>query len=198
MKIAVLASGRGSNFSAIVRAVKRGRIKAQISLLICDRPGARVLAKARRAKVKTSLVKREDFLNRQDFEQKIIQRLEDEAIDLIVLAGYMRLLSNEFVRKYKNRILNIHPSLLPAFKGTSAIEDAFNYGVKVTGVTVHFVDEGMDSGPIVLQQAVKIARADTLASLEARIHKAEHKLYPKAIALFAEGKLGIEGRSVIQ
>jgi phosphoribosylglycinamide formyltransferase-1 len=196
MNIAVFASGRGTNFAAIIRAVKKGKIKANLSLLICDNPKAGAIARARRAGIKIALVKREDFSSKGDFENKIIEYLQQEKIDLIVLAGFMRILSPELVTQYKNKIINIHPALLPSFKGVHGIADAFNYGVKVTGVTVHFVDEKMDHGPIILQQTVKIEEDDTLESLEAKIHKVEHKLYPEAIRLFVEGKLNIEARKV--
>jgi phosphoribosylglycinamide formyltransferase-1 len=196
MNIAIFASGRGSNFSAIWRAVKKGKIKANLSLLVCDNPKAAVLAKAKRAGVEIALVKREDFSTKKDFENKIIQHLEENKIDLIVLAGFMRMLTPEFVARYQNKILNIHPALLPSFKGESAIKDAFDYGAKITGVSVHFVDEKMDHGPIILQQQVEIEEDDTLEILEKKIHKIEHKLYPEAIKLFVEGKLRIEGRKV--
>ena len=196
MNIAVFASGRGSNFSAIARAVKNGKIKAILALLVCDNPKAKVLAKAKRQGVKIVLVKEEDFANKKDFEEKIIQHLKEENIELIVLAGFMRLLSPEFISQYKNKILNIHPALLPSFKGTAGIKDAFDYGVKITGVTVHFVDEEMDHGSIILQQAMKIEEDDTLETLEAKIHKIEHKIYPEAVRLFVEGKLKLEGRKV--
>lgn len=194
--IAVFASGRGTNFSAIVRAVKKGIIKANLSLLVCDNPKAKVLAKAKRQGIKIALVKREDFATKKDFEERIIQHLEENKIDLIVLAGFMRLLGSELVQKYKGRIINIHPALLPSFKGSEGIKDAFDYGVKVSGVTVHFVDEKMDHGPIILQEAVKIKEDDTLKTLEAKIHKIEHKIYPQAIKLFLEGRLKIQARKV--
>jgi len=196
MNIAVFASGRGTNFAAIIRAVKRGKIKANLSLLVCDNPHAGAIGRAKRAGIKVAMVKREDFASKKDFEDKIIQHLEENNIDLIVLAGFMRILSPDLVARYKNKILNIHPALLPSFKGAQAILDAFEYGVKVTGVTVHFVDEKMDHGPIILQQAVKIEEEDTLESLEAKIHKIEHKLYPQVISLFVEGKLEVEARKV--
>ena len=196
MNIAVFASGRGSNFIAIARAVKKGKIKANLSLLVCDNPSAGAIGRAKRAGIKVALVERKDFTAKGDFEAKIIEHLEENKIDLIVLAGFMRMLSAEFVEKYKGRILNIHPALLPSFKGEKAIIDAFDYGVKVTGVTVHFVDEKMDHGPIILQAPVKVEESDTLESLESKIHKLEHKLYPEAIRLFVEGKLRIEARKV--
>jgi len=189
MNIAVMASGTGTNFSAIARAVKKGKIKANLSLLVCDNPKAGVIGRARRAGVKVVLVERGD-------ELKITQHLEEAKIDLIVLAGFMRLLSAGFVQRYKGRIINIHPALLPSFKGCQAIKDAFDYGVKVTGVTVHFVDEETDHGPIILQKAVEIGELDTLKSLESKIHKIEHQLYPEAIRLFVEAKLRIEDRKV--
>jgi len=196
MNIAVFASGRGTNFSAIARAVKKGKIQANLSLLVCDNPKAAVIGRAKRAGVEVVLVERKDFSARNDFYDKISRYLEERKIDLVVLAGFMHLLSPEFVSRYRNKILNIHPALLPSFKGTEGIKDAFDYGVKAAGVTVHFVDEEMDHGPIILQEAVKIEEGDTLETLEAKIHKAEHKLYPQAIKLFAEGKLRIEGRKV--
>ncbi len=196
MNIAVFASGRGTNFGAIIRAVKKGSIKANLALLVSDNPKAGAIGRAKRAGVKVEVVKKQDFSSQKDFENKIIEHLDAEKIDLIVLAGFMRLLGPELVRRYKGRILNIHPAILPCFKGAHGIEDAFNYGVKVTGVTVHFVDEEMDHGPIILQEAVKIKQTDTLESLEARVHKLEHKIYPRAIALFIEGKLRIVDRKV--
>lgn len=196
MNIAVFASGRGSNFSAIVRAVKKGIINANLSLLVCDNPQAGVLGKAARAGVKIALIKRKDFATKEEFEAKIIEALKREKIDLIVLAGFMRILGSEIIRAYKNRIINIHPALLPSFKGAHAIKDAFLYGVKVTGVTVHFVDEEIDGGPIILQEAISIKKEDTLESLENRIHKIEHKILPFAIRLFIEGRLRVEGRKV--
>lgn len=194
--IAVFASGRGTNFSAIIRAVKKGSIKANLSLLISDNPKAGAVARARRAGIKAVLIKREDFATRDDFEEEIIRYLGENSIDLVVLAGFMRLLGPKIISRYKNKILNIHPALLPSFRGAHGIKDAFDYGVKATGVTVHFVDEKMDHGPIALQAAVKIEENDTLESLEAKVHKVEHKLYPQAIRLFLEGRLKIEGRGV--
>jgi phosphoribosylglycinamide formyltransferase-1 len=196
MNIAVFASGRGTNFSAIIRAVKKGKIKANLSLLVCDNSKAAAIGRAKRWGIKIALVKREDFATKKDFEDKIVQHLEENKIDLIVLAGFMRVLSAEFVGRYENKILNIHPSLLPSFKGMQGIIDAFEYGVKYTGVTVHFVDDKMDHGPIVLQAHVKIEEDDTPQTLEAKIHKIEHRVYPEAIRLFTENKLKVEGRHV--
>ena len=196
MNIAVFASGRGTNFGAIIRAVKKGRIKANLALLVCDQTGAGAISRAKRAGVRVALVKREDFASKEDFEIKIAENLNENKIDLIVLAGFMRLLSADFVRRFKNKILNIHPALLPSFKGAHGLKDAFSYGVKVTGVTVHLVDEEMDHGPIILQRPVLVEEGDTPETLESKIHKLEHKLYPEAISLFVEGRIKIEGRKV--
>ena len=194
--IAIFASGNGTNFSAIAESVKKGAFKVNLGLLVCDNPQAKVIGRAKKFGVKVALIIREDFTSKEDFESRIIEYLEEEKVDLIVLAGFMRMLSENLVAKYKGKIINIHPSLLPSFKGAQAIKDAFDYGVKVTGVTVHFVDEKMDHGPVILQKEVRVSEADTLASLEAKVHKIEHKLYPEAIDLFARGKLKIKGRKV--
>jgi len=197
MNIAIFASGNGSNFEAIASAVKQNQLPLKIRLMVCDNPSARVIEKAAHAGIEALVIERGAFQSKKDFENAIIARLKKDGVELIVLAGYMRILSPEFVRAFKNRIINIHPSLLPSFKGAHGISDAFAYGAKVTGVTVHFVDEHMDHGPIIMQESVSIEEDDTLESLETRIHKLEHKIYPKAIALFAAGKLRIKGRKVV-
>ena len=197
MNLAIFASGRGSNFSAIVKAIKQDKIKIKLVILVSDQPEAAVVRRAKAAKVAVVLVRREDFPSRLDFEAAIIQRLNSYKIDLIVLAGFMRMLSPVFVKLYRNRIMNIHPSLLPAFKGAHAIKDAFDSQATSTGVTVHFIDALMDHGPVILQQEIKInRREDTLASLERRIHVLEHKLYPQAIQNFVAGRIKIEGKKV--
>jgi len=197
MNIAVFASGKGSNFSAVLKAAEKGIIKPGTILLVCDTPGAPVLEKAKKAHIPAALFERKSFRSKQDFEQAILRTLKEYSIDLIVLAGFMRMLSPEFVRAYKNRILNIHPSLLPAFKGAHGIKDAFEYGVTITGVTVHFVDEKMDNGPIILQEHIEIKKNDTLETLEKKIHTIEHILYPRVIKLFIEKRLKIKDRKVI-
>ena len=196
MNLAIFASGNGSNFSAIVKAIKQHKIKVKLVILICDNLKAFVIKRAQKAGVQVILVSRVDFASRVDFEKAIIQRLRSYKIDLIVLAGFMRMLSPAFVKQYRNRILNIHPSLLPAFKGSQAIKDAFDHKATCTGVTVHFVDEEMDHGPVILQEQIKIKNSDTLISLEKRIHLLEHKLYPQAIKLFSSGKMRLRGRRV--
>lgn len=197
MNIAVFASGNGSNFQAIADAVKAGRIKANLALLVCDNPQAYVLERAKKTGTEVFLAERKNFKDKSGLEAAIIKEVEKKKIGLIVLAGYMRLLSPAFVSRYKNKILNIHPALLPAFKGTEGIKDAFEYGAKIAGPTVHFVDEQTDHGPIVMQAAVMVDDDDTEETLAGKIHEQEHRIYPEAVRLFVEGKLKIAGRKVI-
>ncbi len=196
LNIAVFCSGNGSNFQAIAESVKCAEIKAKIALMVCDNPKAFALERAKKLGVKSLLIERKNFKTKNEFETEIIKNLEKENIKLICLAGYMRLVSPGLVQKYHHKILNVHPALLPSFKGTEGIKDALECGVKVTGVTVHFVDEEMDHGPIILQQGLQIEDNDTEESLACRIHEIEHQLYPRAVKLFIEGKLKVEGRRV--
>lgn len=196
LNMAVFVSGQGSNLQAIINAIKKHKIKANLSLVLSDNKNAYALKRAKRAKLKTVVIDPQPFKASEPFDSEVIKYLEEEKIDLIVLAGFMRILSPSLIAKYPNKILNIHPALLPSFKGAQAIKDAFDYGVKITGVTVHFVDEKMDHGPVILQGTVKIKDSDTLESLEAKIHKLEHKLYPQVIRLLIEGKINVEGRKV--
>lgn len=196
VNLAIFASGRGSNFSAIIKAIKQNQIKVKSVILVCDNPEALVIKRAKIAKVGVVLINRQDFSSRADFEEAIIQRLKNYKINLIVLAGFMRILSAAFVKLYHNRIMNIHPSLLPDFKGAQAIADAFHHKVAATGVTVHFIDEEVDNGPVILQQKVKINKSGSLSLLEKRIHAVEHKLYPEAIKLFISGKVKLRAGKV--
>lgn len=196
MNFAVLASGRGGNLKAIIEAVKSGAIKADLKVVISDKKEAFALVHAREAQIPAVFINPKDFNDRESFDQALVEHLQEFKIDFVVLAGYMRLLSGYFIKQYPDKILNIHPSLLPAFKGIHAIKDAFDYGVKVTGPTVHFVVEGIDEGPIILQEMVRVEPHDTLESLEEKIHQAEHHVYPQAIDYFVRGCLKIEGRKV--
>lgn len=195
-KFAVFASGNGSNLQAIIDAVQQGIIQAELALVFSDKRKAHALKRAEAAGIKTLCLERKDYAAPQSYDRDIIIYLKKENIDFIVLAGYMRLLTPFFVKEYRQKILNIHPSLLPSFKGTKAIKDTFTYGAKAAGVTIHLVDEKMDHGPIILQEAFKLTERETLESLEERIHEVEHKLYPKAVSLFVEGRLKIKGRKV--
>lgn len=197
MNFAVFCSGHGTNLQAIIDAVKKRRIRARLSLVVCDNPRAYALVRARRAGIAAAVFNPKDFPSKKELESAVIRELNRKKIRLIALAGYMRILSGGFVRKYKNRIMNIHPALLPAFKGGQAIRDALKYGVKVTGATVHFVTEEVDGGPIILQATCPVKGNDNKKTLLARVHKLEHKIYPEAIELFARGKLKAAGRRVI-
>jgi phosphoribosylglycinamide formyltransferase-1 len=190
MNFAVLASGNGSNLQAIIDAKKKGKIKGELKLVISDKPDAMALTRARKAGIKTvAFVNPKDFPSREDFDRELVAILKKEKIGLVVLAGFMRILSPVFIKAFRNKIINVHPALLPAFKGAHAIKDAFEYGVKATGVTVHFVDEEVDHGKIIAQGAVEVKPEDTLDSLAKKIHKIEHILYPKVVDLFLRGKL---------
>ncbi|MDD5584116.1 MAG: phosphoribosylglycinamide formyltransferase [Candidatus Omnitrophica bacterium] len=196
MNIAVLASGNGSNFQALASAVKRGYIRACVKLLVVDKEGAYARVRARRLKIKDIFIDPKRFRTRVDFDEALRKLLKAEKIDLVVLAGFMRILSPRFVRAFKNRIVNIHPALLPAFRGEHAIKRALTYGCTMTGVTVHFVDESVDHGPVILQGAVTIKAGTKLSDLEKKIHRLEHLLYPKAVKLFVEKKLHVKNRRV--
>ncbi|MFH1593457.1 MAG: phosphoribosylglycinamide formyltransferase [Candidatus Omnitrophota bacterium] len=196
MNIAVFASGSGTNLQAIIDSISRGEIKAKLSLVVSDNKDAFALTRAKNAGIGTFVLSPGSFPSREGYDKEIIKRLERDNIDLIVLAGFMRLVSGYFVNRYKNKIMNIHPALLPSFKGVNAIKDAFESGAKKTGVTVHFIDELMDHGPVILQETVDINENETLKKLEEKIHKVEHKLYPKAVKLFVEGRLRVEGDKV--
>jgi len=196
MNIAVLCSGSGTNLQAIIDSVKSGYIPATIALVVSDNKKAFALERAKKAGIETLILEKKSFKTRDDFDKEIIRNLKKKNIELVVLAGFMRLLSSHFIKEYKNRIMNIHPALLPAFKGTHGIKDALEYGAKVTGPTVHFVDEELDHGAVILQKAVEIKEGDTEENLLERVHAEEHKIYPEAIKLFVEGKLKMEGRRV--
>lgn len=194
--LGVLASGRGSNFQAILEKIQAGRIEATVGIVISDRSAANVLKLAAAANLPHVCIERRQFTTKEDFEAAIAQVLSDYKVDLVVLAGFMRLLGTTFVRRFYGRIMNIHPALLPAFPGADAQRQAIEYGAKVSGCTIHFVDEGMDTGPIILQQAVAVEPDDSPETLAARILNVEHELYPRAVRLFCENKLQLEGRRV--
>jgi phosphoribosylglycinamide formyltransferase-1 len=196
VNIAVLCSGSGTNLQAIINKVRSGYIPAKIALVLSDKKDAFALERAKKANIETVVLNSKDYKTREDFDKEVIKNLKKRNVELVVLAGFMRLLSAYFIKEYKNRIINIHPALLPSFKGTHGIKDALDYGVKVTGATAHFVDEDLDNGPIILQSCVDIKDDDTEDTLLERVHKEEHKIYSEAVKLFVEGRLKIEGRKV--
>jgi phosphoribosylglycinamide formyltransferase 1 len=197
LAVGVLASGRGSNLQALLEACARPEFPARIAVVISDREQAVALERARGAGVEALWVNPKDFGDRQAFDLALVDELQRREVGLVCHAGFMRILSPAYVRAFAGRALNVHPSLLPAFPGLHAQRQALEHGVKVAGATVHFIDEGVDTGPIVLQAAVPVERGDTEETLAARILVQEHRLYPEAVELFAQGRLRIEGRRVI-
>lgn len=197
LRLGVLASGRGSNLQAILDASVTPDFPARVVVVVSDREGAQALERARAQGVPARWLNAKDFGDREAYDAAVGRELEAHKVDLVCLAGFMRILTPGFVRAWAGRVLNIHPGLLPAFPGLAAQRQALEYGVKIAGATVHFVDEGVDTGPIVLQASVPVLPDDTEASLSARILVEEHRLYPEAIRLFAEGRLTIRGRRVI-
>ena len=198
MKIAVLASGSGTNLQALIDQLHHDENSGvDIAVVVSDRRKAYALTRAEKAGIPTHVVRVRDFPNRDAFDTEISKILDRGGVELIVLAGFMKLFQPAFVRKYRNRIINIHPSLLPAFPGAHAVSDALTYGVKVSGVSVFFVDKGVDTGPIIAQASVPIFHGDDEESLLKRIHTKEHKLYPQVVRWYAAGKLEIIGRKVL-
>lgn len=196
LRLGVLASGQGTNLEAICRAIDEGRLPAVVAVVISDRPAAKALERARRRGIPAHGVRPRDFPDKDGFFREVERLLAGANVELVVLAGFMRLLPPWFVAARPAGIMNIHPSLLPAFPGLAAPKQALDYGVRYTGCTVHFVDEGMDTGPIILQAVVPVEPGDTVETLTARIQQREHELYPEAIRLFAEGRLVLDGRRV--
>ncbi len=191
--LAVLCSGDGTNLQAILSAIRRGVLKARVGVMICDNPSAYALVRAHRAKIPVVVMDGKGFRSRQAFDRALARVVDRAGARLIVLAGFMRILSPWFVRRYRGRILNIHPALLPAFPGTHAVRDALAHGVKVTGVTVHRVDERVDHGPILAQAAVPVHEGDSEESLHERIHRVEHRLYPRVIQTVLSGAARTNG-----
>lgn len=191
MRIGVLASGRGSNLQALIDAWQEGKFKAEFVAVGSDHAEAQALKRAEKANIPSCAFPKQDYSSRWEQEQAILAWLKGSQVELLVLAGFMRVLSAEFLKTLNCPVLNIHPSLLPSFPGLHAQRQAIEYGVKVSGCTVHFVDEGLDSGPIILQEAVPVEPGDTEETLSERILKVEHKLYPEAIRLITTGQVSI-------
>lgn len=194
MRIGVLISGSGTNLQAIIDAAAEGRLDAEVAVVIANKEHAYGLERARKAGVPAVWIDRTEYHTFRAYNEAIRDILLEYEVDVVAMAGYMRLLGSEVLDTFPDRVLNIHPTLLPAFAGPSGIRDAFEYGVKVTGVTVHFANERFDEGPIVAQEAVEIAEDDTVETLEAKIHEIEHRIYPRVLQLMAEDRVIVEGR----
>ncbi len=196
LKLGVLASGRGSNFQSIIDEIEAGSLNASISLLITDNPDAYAIERAKKQSIKHLYLNPHDFKSKNDFYTMIAKKLVKSDVDLVILAGFMRIVGKPLIEAFPNRIINIHPALLPAFPGLHSQKQAVDYGVRVSGCTVHFVDEGMDTGPIIIQAAVVVSPDDTEDTLSERILRLEHKIFPYAIRLYSEGRLYADGRTI--
>jgi phosphoribosylglycinamide formyltransferase-1 len=196
LSLGVLVSGSGSNLQSIIDSIERGILNASIKVVISNNPDAFALERARKHNLESIVIDHAEFQVREDFDRKMIDVLTSHSVDLVIMAGFMRILSPLFLRAFPMKIINIHPALLPSFQGLHAQKRAFDYGVKFSGCTVHFADEGVDTGPIIIQSVVPVYDDDTEESLQNRILKEEHRIYPQAIQLIAEGKAEISGRKV--
>jgi phosphoribosylglycinamide formyltransferase-1 len=196
LKIGVLASGRGSNFQSIIDEIESKRLHAEIALLITDNPSAVAIERAKKHGIDYLVMKPKEFSTKDKFFIKIAEELKKRHVELVVLAGFMRIVGKPLIDAFPNRIMNIHPALLPVFPGLHGQKQALEYGAKISGCTVHFVDEGMDTGPIIIQAAVPVHQDDSEESLSERILTFEHKIYPEAIRLFSEGRIEVKGRVV--
>jgi len=196
LKIGVLASGRGSNFQAIIDAIESGYLMAEIRVLITDQPGAYAIERAKKHSIKHIVMAPHQFESKDDYFASVGRELTARGVGLVVLAGFMRIVGKPLIERFRDRIMNIHPALLPSFPGLHGQRQALEYGAKISGCTVHFVDEGMDTGPVIMQAAVVVHEADTEDSLSERILKFEHRIYPEAIKLYSEKRLKVVGRKV--
>jgi phosphoribosylglycinamide formyltransferase-1 len=196
LPLAVLVSGSGTNLQVIIDGIENGRVPAEIRIVVCNRPNTPALERARRHGLAVAVVDHKAFPSREAFDEHVVALLRDKGVELVCLAGFDRLLSPAFIRGFPDRILNIHPALLPAFPGLHAQRQALDYGVRITGCTVHLVDEQTDHGPIVIQAAVPVYSDDSLDAVTERILAEEHRIYVEAICLFAEGRIRLEGRRV--
>ncbi|MEO2068605.1 MAG: phosphoribosylglycinamide formyltransferase [Desulfurobacteriaceae bacterium] len=197
MNIAVLASGRGTNFEAIAKACIDGKIDAKVAVLIIDRKNIEAIDRAEKLGINWIYVDPYSFPSREDYDRKVVSILKYLDVELVCLAGYKKVVSKIFVDNFQNKIMNIHPTLLPSFPGLKPHEKALKFGVKVSGATVHFVDNGVDTGPIIIQAAVPVSPNDTKETLSEKILRLEHKIYPQAVKWFVDGRIEIQGRKVI-
>lgn len=196
LQLGVLISGSGTNLQAVIDAVESGQLDARVAVVISSHAGAHGLVRAQKHNIDAVHVERGDYETALAYNKAILNELDSHDVDVVVMAGYMRLLGKDILDAFPNAVVNLHPALLPSFPGASGIKDAFEYGVKVTGVTVHYATENFDEGPIIAQEPIQISEDDTLQSLEAKIHEVEHMLLPMALQLIAQGRVQVEGRRV--
>ena len=196
LKLGVLISGNGSNLQSIIDHIENGSLKAVIKIVVSNNPDAYGLTRAKKHSIPFAVLKNSDYQSKEEFDAALIKILQENGIDLVILAGFMRIMTPAFLKAFPGRIMNIHPALLPSFPGLHGQKQAVDYGVKFSGCTVHFVDEGVDTGPIIIQSVVQVFDDDTEETLAERILKEEHKIYPQAIQLFADGKIEVQGRKV--
>jgi phosphoribosylglycinamide formyltransferase-1 len=196
LRIGVLASGGGTNLQAIIDRCQDGSLAAEIAVVITNNPGAGALDRAAKADISTLCINHRDFPRREDFDNAVVKTLQDAEVDLVVLAGFMRIITQTFIDAFPERVINIHPALLPAFPGLHVQQQALDYGARYSGCTVHFVDGGVDTGPIIIQAVVPVLPEDTVDTLSARILEQEHLIYPRAIQLIAEDRVHVDGRQV--
>jgi len=196
LRLGILASGRGSNFQSIIDAINSGRLRVEIAVLITDNPSAFAIERAEKHAIEYLVMSPKEYSSKDDYFVKIADELRKRDVGLVILAGFMRIVRKPLIDKFPDRVMNIHPALLPAFPGLHGQRQALEYGVRISGCTVHFVDEGTDTGPIIIQAAAPVSQDDTEETLSERILKLEHKIYPEAIRLFSEGMIEVEGKSV--
>ncbi len=197
VRIGVLVSGRGSNLQAIINAIKEGRLEADLRVVISDNPDAYALKRCEREGIKSKVIPRSGFKSRQEFEESLSSTLKGEEVELVVLAGFMRILKSAFLSHFPEKVINIHPSLIPSFQGLNAQKRAVEFGVKVSGCTVHIVDSSVDGGPVIAQAVVPVLPEDDEESLSERILSYEHRILPQVIQWFSEGRVRVEGRRVL-
>ncbi len=196
LTLGVLASGRGSNFQSIINSINSGFLKARIAVLVTDNPEAYAIERAKNHNIESLIIKPKEFPDNDTYYSYIANELKSRGVELVILAGFMRVVGRPLIKEFQNKTMNIHPALLPSFPGLNGQKQAVDYGVKISGCTVHFIDEGVDTGPVIIQAAVPVYEDDTEDSLSERILKQEHKIFPQAIKLYSEGKIAVKGRKV--
>ena len=196
LTLGVLASGKGSNFQSIIDNINSGYLKARIAVLITDNPEAYAVERAKNHNIESLIIQPNEFPDKDSYYSHLANELKSRGVELVILAGFMRVVGRSLIKEFRNKTMNIHPALLPSFPGLHGQKQAVDYGVKISGCTVHFVDEGVDTGPVIIQDAVPVYEDDTETTLSERILKQEHKIFPQAIKLYSEGKVTVKGRKV--